>query len=144
MTIRQPNWNRNWSPTSLESWKGVLVCLLVVEQRATLKTYHHLEILTHKVELQIYQAHPSQVAQLAILIIKMITRYLTDITARFNPFSHSAKSARVFLSMINSDARNDIQIKTTVLSRTSKANPSLDIKFSMYILWRLQILANTE
>jgi large subunit ribosomal protein L53 len=62
----------------------------------------------------------------------MITRYLTDVTAKFNPFSKRAKAARVFMAMIPAEARSSIKITTTILPRTNNATPVLDLKFSMF------------
>jgi len=57
----------------------------------------------------------------------MITKYLTSVTAKINPFSRRSHAIRVFLSMIPSEARNDIKISTRVVHRLSPS--ALDIKF---------------
>ncbi|KAF9736297.1 hypothetical protein PMIN06_008268 [Paraphaeosphaeria minitans] len=60
----------------------------------------------------------------------MITRFLTDVRVRFNPFSPRAKPARVFLSLIPPNARADgMKVETKVLPRTSTEPATLDVKF---------------
>jgi hypothetical protein len=61
----------------------------------------------------------------------MITRFITDVTTRFNPFSARAKSARLFLSFLPPTARSSgMSITTQLLPRTSTEPSSLHIKFS--------------
>ena len=63
---------------------------------------------------------------------KMITRFLTDVRVKFNPFSARAKPARLFLSLIPPNARADgMKVETKMLPRTSKEPATLDVKFSM-------------
>jgi large subunit ribosomal protein L53 len=64
----------------------------------------------------------------------MITRYLTDVTARFNPFSPRAKTARLFLSKIPAAARLQLKVTATVLPRTSPEKPMLNVKFSAFYI----------
>ncbi|KAF1975866.1 hypothetical protein BU23DRAFT_529821 [Bimuria novae-zelandiae CBS 107.79] len=60
----------------------------------------------------------------------MITRFLTDVRVKFNPFSKRAKPARLFLSLIPPNARVDgMKIETKMLPRTSKEPATLDVKF---------------
>ncbi|KAF6805519.1 mitochondrial ribosomal protein L44 (39S ribosomal protein L53/MRP-L5) [Colletotrichum musicola] len=60
----------------------------------------------------------------------MITKFMTEITTKFNPFSPTARSARLFLSFIPPNARaSGMAIKTVLLPRTSKESPSLSVKF---------------
>ncbi|KAK3943631.1 39S ribosomal protein L53/MRP-L53-domain-containing protein [Diplogelasinospora grovesii] len=60
----------------------------------------------------------------------MITRFITEVTTRFNPFSARAKSARLFLSFLPPDARaNGMSITTQLLPRTSTEPSSLHVKF---------------
>ncbi|KAK1986397.1 39S ribosomal protein L53/MRP-L53 [Colletotrichum cereale] len=60
----------------------------------------------------------------------MITKFMTEITTKFNPFSPTAKSARLFLSFIPPTARSSgMAIKTVLLPRTSTEPPSLFVKF---------------
>jgi hypothetical protein len=63
-------------------------------------------------------------------LFEMITRYLTEVTAKFNPFSKRAKAARLFISLLPAEARSNVNLKTTLLPRTSTAAPVLDVKFS--------------
>lgn len=61
----------------------------------------------------------------------MITRFITHVTTRFNPFSPRAKAARLFLTRLPPGARADgMAITTELLPRTSAAPSSLYIKFS--------------
>ncbi|KAF2403849.1 mitochondrial ribosomal protein L44 [Trichodelitschia bisporula] len=59
----------------------------------------------------------------------MITRYLASVTTKFNPFTPGAKTARVFLANLPPNARQNMQINTTVLPRASVEPATLDIKF---------------
>ncbi|KAK2028714.1 39S ribosomal protein L53/MRP-L53 [Colletotrichum zoysiae] len=60
----------------------------------------------------------------------MITKFMTEITTKFNPFSPKSKSARLFLSFIPPAARSSgMAIKTVLLPRTSTEPPSLLVKF---------------
>jgi large subunit ribosomal protein L53 len=60
----------------------------------------------------------------------MITRYLTEVTTKFNPFTPRAKTARLFLSKIPAAARLQMKVTATVLPKTSTEEPVLRIKFS--------------
>ena len=65
----------------------------------------------------------------------MITRFITDVTTRFNPFSARARSARLFLSFLPPTARSSgMNITTQMLPRTSTEPSTLYIKFSQYSL----------
>ncbi|KAF1932243.1 uncharacterized protein M421DRAFT_287471 [Didymella exigua CBS 183.55] len=60
----------------------------------------------------------------------MITRFLTEVRVAFNPFNPRSKPARLFLSLIPSDARsNGLLVQSTMLPRTSKQNATLGVKF---------------
>ncbi len=62
---------------------------------------------------------------------KMITRFITEVKTRFNPFSAQAKSARLFLSFLPPTARaQGMAITTQLLPRASAEPSSLHIKFS--------------
>lgn len=61
----------------------------------------------------------------------MMTRFITDVTTRFNPFSARAKSARLFLSFLPPNARAaGMNVTTQLLPRHSAEPSSLHIKFS--------------
>lgn len=63
----------------------------------------------------------------------MITKYMTEITTRFNPFTMQARPARLFLSFLPPNARQSgLTINTVLLPRTSKEAPSLFVKFSAW------------
>ncbi|KAI1107701.1 putative ribosomal protein YmL44, mitochondrial [Jackrogersella minutella] len=60
----------------------------------------------------------------------MITRFITEVVTKFNPFSARSRATRLFLSSLPPDARQTgITINNTVLPRTSTAPPLLLIKF---------------
>lgn len=64
----------------------------------------------------------------------MITKFMTEITARFNPFSACAKPARLFLTLLPPNARTSgTTINTTLLPRTSTEPSSIAVKFSTSI-----------
>jgi len=61
----------------------------------------------------------------------MITRFITDVSTKFNPFSPRAKAARVFLSFLPPTARSDgMNITTKLLPRNSPEPSTLYVKFS--------------
>ena len=61
----------------------------------------------------------------------MITRFITEVNTRFNPFSARARSARLFLSFLPPTARSSgMTITTQLLPRTSADPSTLHIKFS--------------
>ncbi|KAL4730459.1 ribosomal l44 [Fusarium longipes] len=60
----------------------------------------------------------------------MITKFMTEVSAKFNPFSTCAKPARLFLTFLPPNARaNGTTITSTILPRTSKEPSSLRVKF---------------
>ncbi|KAH7124012.1 39S ribosomal protein L53/MRP-L53-domain-containing protein [Dendryphion nanum] len=60
----------------------------------------------------------------------MLTRFLTDVRVQFNPFSPRSKSARLFLTLIPSEARaSGMKIESKMLPRSSKEPATLDVKF---------------
>ncbi|KFG87616.1 ribosomal protein L44 [Metarhizium anisopliae] len=60
----------------------------------------------------------------------MMTKFVTEITAKFNPFSACAKPARLFLTFLPPNARaNGTSITTTLLPRNSTEASSLRVKF---------------
>ncbi|KAJ9139106.1 hypothetical protein NKR23_g8023 [Pleurostoma richardsiae] len=60
----------------------------------------------------------------------MITRFITEVNTKFNPFSATAKPARLFLSFLPPNARaTGMNISTTLLPRGSADPSSLSVKF---------------
>ncbi|KAK3906796.1 39S ribosomal protein L53/MRP-L53-domain-containing protein [Staphylotrichum tortipilum] len=60
----------------------------------------------------------------------MITRFITEVSMRFNPFSAGAKPARLFLSALPPKARSSgLAISTQLLPRSSTEPSSLRVKF---------------
>ena len=61
----------------------------------------------------------------------MLTRFITNVTAKFNPFSAKARTARLFISFLPPNVRTDGMIITTkLLPRNSTEPSSLYVKFS--------------
>lgn len=61
----------------------------------------------------------------------MISRFLTEVNTKFNPFSKQAKAARLFLTFLPPNARaTGINIQTTLLPRQSTEPSMLYLKFS--------------
>jgi len=59
----------------------------------------------------------------------MITKFLTDVTTKFNPFTKRAKTCRSFLAHLPPNARQTMKIKTTILPRDSQEPSSIYVKF---------------
>ncbi|KAI2622915.1 putative ribosomal protein YmL44, mitochondrial [Hypomontagnella submonticulosa] len=60
----------------------------------------------------------------------MITRFMTEVNAKFNPFSMRSRATRLFLSSLPPNARSTgMQINTTLLPRASTSPATLHIKF---------------
>jgi len=59
----------------------------------------------------------------------MITKFLTDVTTKFNPFSPRSKTPRIFLSLLPPNARQTMKINTTLLPRNSREGSVLNLKF---------------
>ncbi len=60
----------------------------------------------------------------------MITKHITEVTTRFNPFTKPSKTCRVFLAHLPANARTTMKINTTVLQRDSKEPSFLKLRFS--------------
>lgn len=62
---------------------------------------------------------------------KMQTRFITKVTARFNPFSVCAKPARLFLTYLPPNARaSGTSVETILLPRNTTEPSSLKVDFS--------------
>ncbi|KAK0657630.1 39S ribosomal protein L53/MRP-L53-domain-containing protein [Cercophora newfieldiana] len=60
----------------------------------------------------------------------MLTHWISEVSTRFNPFSASAKTARLFLTRLPPGARaSGMNITTQLLPRASTEPSSLFIKF---------------
>lgn len=59
----------------------------------------------------------------------MITRFITEVTASFNPFSARAKICRIFISQFGPSTFRNIKFSTKLLPQASKEPSSLKIKF---------------
>ncbi|KAI0025486.1 39S ribosomal protein L53/MRP-L53-domain-containing protein [Xylariomycetidae sp. FL0641] len=59
----------------------------------------------------------------------MITRFITEVNAKFNPFSMSSRAARLFLTNLPPNARQHMQITNKLLPRNSTEPGTLLIKF---------------
>lgn len=63
----------------------------------------------------------------------MLTRFITEVTTRFNPFSVRSKAARLFLTQLPPSARQQgMAVTTQLLPRTSTEPSTLTVKFSTY------------
>ncbi|MDI1488414.1 MAG: 39S ribosomal protein L44, mitochondrial [Ramalina farinacea] len=59
----------------------------------------------------------------------MITKHLSEVTTKFNPFSKQAKTCRIFLATLPANARQTMKINSKVLPRDTDAKSELKIKF---------------
>ncbi len=60
----------------------------------------------------------------------MMTRFITNVTTKFNPFSPKAKAPRLFLSLLPPNARSTgMSITTQLLPKASSDPGSLHVKF---------------
>ncbi|KAL6715898.1 39S ribosomal protein L44, mitochondrial [Lecanora helva] len=59
----------------------------------------------------------------------MITKHLTEVITKFNPFTKTSKTCRVFLANLPANARTTMKVNTTVLPRESQEPSSLWLKF---------------
>jgi hypothetical protein len=63
----------------------------------------------------------------------MITKFMTEVTARFNPFSACAKPARLFLTQLPPNVRSQgVLVTTALLPKTSPEPSSVAVKFSTF------------
>ena len=88
------------------------------------------DTITHSPPNRTPQSRPPAAAP----AVKMITKFMTEVTAKFNPFSACAKPARLFLTRLPPNARaTGMKITSSVLPRTAKEPSSVYVKFSTYI-----------
>lgn len=82
----------------------------------------------------IYSATPVPANQSSsyFFVVGMITKHITEVTTRFNPFKKPSKTCRVFLAYLPANARTAMKINTTVLPRDSLEPSFLKLKFSMW------------
>ncbi|KAG4428368.1 hypothetical protein IFR05_016150 [Cadophora sp. M221] len=59
----------------------------------------------------------------------MITRFFTEVSTVFNPFSPKAKTARLFLSFLPPNARQTMKVDTKLLPRASRDRSVVAVKF---------------
>ncbi|KAH6671455.1 mitochondrial ribosomal protein L44 [Halenospora varia] len=59
----------------------------------------------------------------------MITRFISEVSTVFNPFSPKAKTARLFLSFLPPNARQTMKVSTKLLPRISKDPSFVQLKF---------------
>ncbi|KZF25978.1 mitochondrial ribosomal protein L44 [Xylona heveae TC161] len=59
----------------------------------------------------------------------MITRFITDVSTKFNPFAPRSKTCRIFLSLLPPNARQTMKINTVLLPRESRDRSALSLKF---------------
>jgi len=59
----------------------------------------------------------------------MITKHISEVTTRFNPFTRPAKTCRLFLASLPANARQNMKITAKVLGKDSTEPSSLKLKF---------------
>ncbi|MCJ1338792.1 39S ribosomal protein L44, mitochondrial [Bachmanniomyces sp. S44760] len=59
----------------------------------------------------------------------MITKFLTEVSTRFNPFAKRARICRIFLAQLPPNARTTMKITTKLLPRESMEGSVLKLKF---------------
>ncbi|KAI0136320.1 39S ribosomal protein L53/MRP-L53 [Xylariales sp. AK1849] len=61
----------------------------------------------------------------------MITRFITEVNTKFNPFSIASRSTRLFLANLPANARagGRMKVNASLFPRASTEAPSLMIKF---------------
>jgi large subunit ribosomal protein L53 len=64
--------------------------------------------------------------------VEMHSRFITEVSAVFNPFSPKAKTARLFLSFLPPDARQTMKVNTKLLPRASRDPSLVQVKFSEF------------
>jgi large subunit ribosomal protein L53 len=77
-----------------------------------------------------------------------MTRFITDVSTVFNPFSPRSKTARLFLSFLPPNARQTgMKVTTKLLPRASKDPSFVQLKFSKnnpilaYVLYKTHLNA---
>ena len=63
-------------------------------------------------------------------LVAMITKHITEVITKFNPFTKPAKTCRIFLAHLPANARTTMKINATVLKRDSQEPSFLKLKFS--------------
>jgi hypothetical protein len=119
-------------------WLGVdskVPCIAICLYRVSTKFRHHPTIdkslpAATKAQFPLYTS--LRCSSLSILTAgKMITKFMTEVTAKFNPFSTCAKPARLFLTFLPPNVRaNGTVVNTALLPRDSAESSSLRVKFS--------------
>ena len=72
----------------------------------------------------------------------MISRFLTEVSTRFNPFSKPAKTARIFLSLLPPNARQEMKVDVKTLPMAVTEPVTLHLKFSMFFFATFSPLSN--
>ena len=60
----------------------------------------------------------------------MITKFITNVSVKFDPFKRSDNACRFFLAQLPANARTTMKISTTILPRNSQEESMLYIKLS--------------
>ncbi|KAL8791540.1 MAG: hypothetical protein Q9195_005868 [Heterodermia aff. obscurata] len=58
----------------------------------------------------------------------MNTKFITNVSVKFNPFKRSSNACRFFLAQLPANARTTMKISTTILLRDSQEESMLHIK----------------
>lgn len=112
----------------------IAICLYRVStkfrHRPAKAHYRQVVPAATKVRFSPYNSFSPQFLPLS-LTEKMITKFMTEVTAKFNPFSTCAKPARLFLTFLPPNVRaNGTVVNTALLPRDSAESSSLRVKFS--------------
>ena len=60
----------------------------------------------------------------------MITKFITEVNVKLDPFKRSGKVCRLLLSQLPANARQMMKINTKVLAKGSQEPSLLELKFS--------------
>ncbi|KAI4127786.1 MAG: hypothetical protein LQ347_004450 [Umbilicaria vellea] len=72
---------------------------------------------------------PARLRESLLSSATMITKFITDVSTKFNPFSKRGKTCRIFLAHLPASARRTMKINIIILPRTSREGSTLRLKF---------------
>lgn len=61
----------------------------------------------------------------------MITKFITNVSTKFNPFMKPGRTCRSFLAHLPANARQTMKVETVIFPRISRESSYLSLKFSM-------------
>lgn len=95
-----------------------------------LTTYR--ESLGKKYDFVLREATTHRLAQVPSTL-KMITKFITEVSTKFNPFNKQGRTCRSFLAHLPANARQTLKVNAIVLPRNSRDPSSLLLKFSKFL-----------